>query len=923
MHKFLIKTKNPFKKIKFSKLRTWKLWKKILLYGSIILFLLIGGTFAWFSKDLPTPGKIRSYQPAQATQIFDRNGNLLYSVYGQEQRESISFSDMPQSVKDATIATEDKDFYKHHGVKLSSIIRALVYDLTKKSILQGGSTITQQYVKNALLTPKRTFSRKVKEVILSIELEIMYPKDKILEMYLNEIPYGSNIYGVQAAAKNYFGKDAKNLTLAEGATLAALVQRPTYFYPYGNHTDELLLRRNYVLDRMKDLGYINQQQADEAKTTQMVFIPRRESMPAPHFIMYVKEVLADKYGDRMVEEGGLKVTTTLDPNKQKIAEEAIAAGAASNFSHSGATNGAMVAIDPKTGDILAMVGSKDYFDLQHDGNVNVTISKRQPGSAFKPIVYATGFKGNWGPGSTLWDVKTDFGGGYAPNNYTMKNYGPLSIRQALAGSINVTGVKMLYLAGINNSLKTASDMGITTLTDPNRYGLSLVLGGGEIKLLELTGAYGVFANTGVRFPTNPILKVEDPNGKILEERKNEGQKVLEPQIAYEISSILSDNSARSFIFGSHSALVLPNRTAAAKTGTTDEFRDGWTIGYTPSLVTGVWVGNNDNSPMTGQLAASMAAAPIWNQFMTKALEGTPSEEFSRPDGLEQVTVDNLTGKLPSSESPFGVRSDIFADWQKPKEHGGAYIKVKIDTISGKLATDDCPNFVQEKVFANVHSEVPDKPNWENPVRAWAAAHGIGGPSVPTEKCPPYSNSSISITSPQNGASVTGTITIKTSVNAPSGVKQVEFRVDAILIDTDYNSPYQTTYNLDTLSPGNHSIKATVIDNVGFSASDTISISVGEDTDAPGKVTHLRATWKSATIIELTWNNPNDADLAKNKIYISTSAGSLGNFYTQIGASPGGAGSIQINVTPGKTYWFAVTTVDSSGNENLSINQVTP
>jgi membrane peptidoglycan carboxypeptidase len=709
--------------------------------------------------------------------------------------------------------------------------------------------------------------------------------------------------------------------LAESATLAALVQKPTYFSPYGNHTDELLLRRNLVLDRMKSFGYIADQQLTEAKATEMVFVPHRESMPDPHFVMYVKEFLADKYGDRLVEEGGLKVTTTLDPNKQKAAEDAIAAGAATGFNHSGATNGAMVAIDPKTGDVLAMVGSKDYFDTSIDGNVNVALAKRQPGSAFKPIVYSTLFKGTWGPGSTLWDVKTDFGGGYSPNNYTLKNYGPLSIRQTLSGSLNIPAVKALYLAGLNNSLKTASDMGITTLTTPDRYGLSLVLGGGEIRLLELTGAYGVFANQGVRFPINPILKVEQPDGKVLEDRTNEGQKVLEPQIAYEISSILSDNNARSFIFGSKSALVLPGgRPAAVKTGTTDEFKDAWTVGYTPSLVAGVWVGNNNNTPMQGQVAAAMAAAPVWNQFMSKALEGTSNENFNRPDGLQDVTVDSLTGKLPSGDSPFGVRKDIFADWQIPKDRGSAYVKIKIDILTGKKASDSCPSqFVQEKVFTNVHSEVPDKPNWEQPVKAWAAAHGIVGASPPTETSDCASdNPSVSIIAPGNGDSVSGQTTIKASASAPSGIRQVDFVIDGILVDTDTSSPYQTNYNMNNLASGNHSIKVTAVSNAGFSASSSISISVGNDSGAPGNVSNLNAQNLGGGRVRLTWHNPNDSDLSYAQVYASDAPGLLGDLKGQVTITDKNS-SIEFNVAPGRTYWFTVRLFDSSGN--YSSNQI--
>lgn len=917
----MIISKKKFRKfIKFLDFKRPKI-KKIIIKAFLVIFVICALILAWVSKDLPTPGRIKARRAAEATQIFDRRGELLYSVYGDQQRISIKFDQMPDSIKKATLAIEDKNFYRHHGIDFRGILRAFIYNMTHKDSIQGGSTITQQYVKNALLTPRRTMIRKIKEAILSLELEAMFSKNQILEMYLNEIPYGSNAYGIQAASKMFFGKDAKDLTLAEAATLASLPRAPTYYSPYGGHTDELMERKDYVLDRMVSLKFISKDDASRAKEEKINFIPRRENIKAPHFVMYTKEVLAEKYGDRMVEEGGLKVTTTLDPDKQKIAEEVITAAAAKNLRAYGATNAALVAIDPKNGEILAMVGSVDYFDMENDGNVNVSVSKRQPGSSFKPVVYATAFKGKWSPASTLFDVKTDFGGGYSPNNYDGSTRGPVSIRSALANSLNIPAVKILYLAGVEASIATAKDLGITTLTEPERYGLSLVLGGGEIKLLEETGAFAVFAAEGQKFDVSPILKVEDNRGKVLEDNsKKKSKQVLDPQIAYQISSILSDNVARTPVFGARSALYFPDRTVAVKTGTTDDFRDAWTIGYTPSLAAGIWVGNNNNAPMAGHAAAAMAAAPIWHSFMEKALANTPNEDFKQPAGIQRVTVDALTGLLPGKSSPLGTRTDIFASWQIPKERADIYNTVKINKLDGKLATDECPpSLIQEKTFANVHSEVPSNPNWEMPVRSWAAAAGLGS-VAPTEKsplCSAQNRPSIQIISPTDGATVSGDTNISVKVSAPLGVVRVEYFIDNISIGVTTHAPYSISYNMNNLSSGMHQIKTRVVDAGDFTGEDSISVNVIPDKNPPSNI-----SWGSPPIIAgnhritLYWTNPLDPDLSRVKIYRSTSSSSLGFLYTTLSAKSGQADSITITgLINGQTYYFTLKSVDAAGNES--------
>jgi len=927
-NKHLIPFKNPLDlRKKFLRKDKFSLKKvgKYLLYVLAGLVLLTALLFAWYAKDLPTPGKIKELKPVQSSQILDREGNTLYSIYGEQRRTIIEQKDMPNYARQATIAIEDKDFYHHHGVDLKGILRAVIYNITKKGSVVGGSTITQQYIKNAVLSPKKTFDRKIKELILSLELEMMFKKDEILTMYLNEIPYGSNAYGIEEAAKTYFGKSAKDLDLAESATLAALPQAPTYYSPYGSHPDRLKVREDKVLDNMASQGFITKDEAENAKNEELAFKPFKDNIKAPHFVMYVREKLVDMYGERMVEEGGLKVTTTLDPKKQEIAEQAIEDGYKKNVRTAGANNDALVAIDPKTGQVLSMVGSHDYFDEENDGQVNVADALRQPGSAFKPVAYATAFKGKYDPAYTLYDLTTDFGN-YTPKNYDGTTHGPVSIRTALANSLNIPAVKILYLAGIDNVIKTAHDMGITSLNDPDKYGLSLVLGGAEIKLVDLTTAYGVFADQGVLHETTPLLKIEDSSGKMLYEYKENKNKkeVLDPQIAYEISSILSDDDARSMVFGTNSALHIEDRTTAAKTGTTNEYRDAWTIGYTPSLVAGVWVGNNDNTPMTAGSAGAMAAAPIWHQFMEEALASYPNEDFNKPAGIQEVTVEKYSNKLPGANSRDLIK-DIFASWQVPTQKDDVHVTVKIDTSTNKIATDYCPSeYVEEKYYSNLHSEVPSNPSWEAPVRAWAEANGIGFGDAPKEKCDVHTGElqpTVSITEPKSNQTISGNFTISANASASWGIKYVEFAIDNVSIATDSTSPYSTTYNAGNLSNGNHQISATVVDQKGMSSKNTVTINVAKDTTSPGNVSSASASAGSKKVT-LSWKNPSDSDLWKIRIYKSIVSGVLGTALSEeIVATPNASSSyIVTDLTAGTTYYFTIRPIDSSNNENGSSTQ---
>ena len=594
--------------------------------GSIYLFSLI--------KNLPVLGQISDPQLAQSTKIYDRTGKiLLYEIHAAEDRTVVSFEEIPDYAKKATIAIEDHDFYNHPAFDVKAIIRTLFNNLIHGQS-KGASTITQQLAKNAFLSPEKTIQRKIKELTLAIQLERQYTKDEILTFYLNQIPYGSNVYGIEAAAQTYFDKSAKELNLAEAATLAALIQAPSYYSPWGYHVDELKKRQESVLSKMLELGFIDSLQEDQAKNTKLVFAPPSlGDIKAPHFVMEVKEYLDNRYGEEMVQKAGLKVTTTLDYEMQKVAETAVAEGAQRNETLYKGKNAALVAQDAKTGQILALVGSRNYSDIKNEGNFNVaTQGLRQPGSALKPFVYLTAFKKGYTPNTILFDVPTEFTANnpfcptivdfnnenpacFHPENFDGRFIGPVDLKNALAQSINVPAVKMLYLSGLTNVLKTLHDFGITTLTDPSRYGLSLVLGGGEIKLIDLVEAYSVLSQEGIKRPQVIILKIEDSNGKTLEGYQDKSEQIIDPAYPRLINNILSDKDLRAPLFSASLGLtVFPDQEVALKTGTSNDFHDAWAIGYTPSLVVGVWAGNNNNAPMQKQAGSILAAVPIWHAF---------------------------------------------------------------------------------------------------------------------------------------------------------------------------------------------------------------------------------------------------------------------------------------------------------------------
>ncbi len=682
----------PLRFIKNNKLTFFLTTIKCILFAFLAGCLLLLLLFFYYTYNLPQPEKFTENPFTQSTKIYDRTGKvLLYDIYGEEKRQIVPFDKISDNLKHAVLTAEDARFYQHSGIDIQSIIRSIWANITSQSKSQGASTITQQLIRSVYLNNQKTLERKIREVVLSIELEKKYSKDQIFDWYLNKIPFGQNAYGAQAAAQTYFNKPASELSLAQAATLTALIPAPSYYSPYGSHKNQLLQKKDNILGRMKELGYITVDQLTQAKQEAIVFSDNITNIKAPHFVMYVKQYLEEKYGTDYLQQKGLRVYTTLDWDLQEYVEQVVKDADKKNIKLD-ANNAAVVVIDPKTGEILSLIGSKDYFAKSYpvgcDTKANgkclfdpkydvATIGQRQPGSSFKPFVYATAFKKGYTPDTMVWDIKTEFNikcdpsadqtvalddsKCYNPQDYDGLYRGQISLRNALNQSLNIPAVQTLYLAGLNDSLKTSYDMGITTLNEPDRYGLSLVLGGGEVTLLDMTSAYGVFATEGQKIPPVSILKIENSFGNIIEENNKQPTRVLDIQVARQISDVLSDNNARAPIFGTQSLLYFPEFEVAAKTGTTENFKDGWTMGYTPFTSVGVWIGNNNNTP-TKDSGVGLAA-PIWNKIMAKLLATHPKEDFIKPEPIK-ITNPALLGQLPLGDPPHSVLHYI--DRNNPK-----------------------------------------------------------------------------------------------------------------------------------------------------------------------------------------------------------------------------------------------------------------
>ena len=802
--------------------------------GSVVLFVFAVTVFWATQIQIPDFDSFDERKVANSTKIFDRTGEvLLYDVNRDVRRTVIPFEEMGENIKEATVAIEDREFYNHNGIRPTSIIRAVLVNITTGSFSQGGSTITQQIVKNTLLTQEKSITRKIKELILAIKVERKLTKDQILSIYLNEAPYGGIVYGVKEASRTFFNKDPIDLTIAESAYLAAVPQAPTYFSPRGSHREALENRKNLVLQKMFELGYINEEEYTSALSEVVVFVPQEpSSIKAPHFVFMVKEYLEEKYGKDMVESGGLKVITTLDWDIQQEAEKVVLESALKNETDWNATNQSAVVIDPNTGQIISLVGSRSYFDKEIDGSFNIATALRQPGSAFKPFVYATAFKLGYTPDSVLFDVPTEFNSScdvygravsttqdkcYMPDNYDGIFLGPINLRNALGQSRNIPSVKLLYLAGVNNSLKTAREMGITSLEDADTYGLTLVLGGGEVSLLDMTSSYGVFATGGTKNKSTAILEVSSKDGTLLENFAPKPEIALDRNVANMINDVLSDNVARTPLFGPNSFLYFGGKDIAGKTGTTNNNRDAWLVGYSTSAVVGVWSGNNDNTPMK---KGSSISGPTFNKIMTKVLEKYPAGNF------EQPTITYPEGTAPIMK---GL-------WQ-----GGEIFVV--DKISGKLATDLTPEETkEERVLYGVHDTLywidksspigttTGRPSndsqyyhWETSLQNWWAINAYkytnsliyekptGYDDVHTQSKLPE----IEILTTKDEYLVDDYVEIKTSTESHYPISFIDFFINGVYIGTDNTSPYTINFTASDYENITEEsiVSAIVVDNV--------------------------------------------------------------------------------------------------------------
>lgn len=667
---FELKILSSFKKFFIKKLtRLQKLQLKVRVRLIVVSLAAISLTlYSYFAifRGLPSPKELGARQPEVSTKIYDRNGNLLYKIYKDQNRSIVPLTQIPIHVRLATLAAEDAEFYSHPGFSIKGIFRAVIQDLQTGSV-QGGSTITQQLVKNTLLTPEKTITRKIKELVLSVEVEANYTKDQILEMYLNQVSYGGTAYGIESASESYFGKDVGSLDLAEAALLAGLPKSPTTYSPFGSDPSLALSRQKEVLHLMQVNKFITPEQESSAANEKLTFVSNKTEMKAPHFVMYVRQLLVDKYGEDMVEKGGLEVTTSLDLPIQETAEQVVEAEV-EKLKGLNVGNGAALVINPQTGEILAMVGSKNYFDIAQEGNVNVTTSVRQPGSSIKVVNYAYALANGYTPATIIDDSPITYVTAgttpYTPVNYDGQFRGPIPLRSALAQSRNIPAVKVLASYGVAKMVDQGQKMGITTWMDSSNYGLSLTLGGGAVTALDLSKVYSTIADSGKRPDLFPILQVKDYKGRVLEKNSPVTTQVVDPRVAFLLTDILKDNSARAPEFGYSSYLVIKDHPeVAVKTGTSNDLRDNWTVGYNQNYLVLTWVGNNDNSPMSRVASGVTGASPIWNKIMSAVLANSSSIDWKVPDGVSKVNICSITATLPCDNCP--TRQEWFLDETRP------------------------------------------------------------------------------------------------------------------------------------------------------------------------------------------------------------------------------------------------------------------
>lgn len=827
------------------------------LVGIVLTFIVL----AIFSRDLPNPNRLLTRGEELSTKLLDRNGQPIYEVYGEKNRSLIELKDISPHLVHATLAVEDSNFYLHRGVSLRGMVRALWNTFTGQG-LQGGSTLTQQVVKNALLTQDRTVTRKLKELVLSLQLEGRYKKDEILQMYLNETPYGGQSYGALTASKAYFNKNPSELSTAEGAFLAGLPQSPTKYSPYSSDPAVGLERKNYVLYLMNERGwtdndgkrhYLSDEEYQAALAEDLKFEPAAVSFKAPHFVFFVKEELAKRYGEEFVEQAGLQVTTTLDlelqESLQQIVKEEVEDAASVNVN-----NGAAVAIDPQTGQILAMVGSKDYFaDSYPEGcisgitgensclfepNLNVTVAKRQPGSSIKPITYATMLSQGYTAAYPFLDVPTIFRGAdggkdYVPANYDGQFRGPMSLRKSLGNSLNIPAVKAVSIVGVDQMIKTAQKLGITTFDNPQRYGPAITLGGGETKLLEMTGAFATFGAGGVYRQPNPILEVKDANGTILYSwRDTGGERAVSEEVAFLISDILSDDGARSDVFGAGSLLYIGGQDVAVKTGTTDDKRDNYALGFTKEMAVGVWVGNNNNDPMYAVASGVSGATPIWRRAMLDAIKDKKPNDFVAPEDVKKFGVDSLTGMLPYED--FDKKNEWFIVGTEPTSVSDWYQTLEVCKADGKIANKACKDAedTEENNYIGIQAEMLE---WQTDVDAWVSENFSGK----DEYFPPMMESgleydgddpeegdpTVRIVGVKDGQTVPRNFRLKVEVSTVRDIENVRVFLDGNEVTKDKSYPYGYNFTFDGSQTGSHEFRAEAEDDEGGKGDHSIRLTV--------------------------------------------------------------------------------------------------
>ncbi|MEX1052229.1 MAG: transglycosylase domain-containing protein [Patescibacteria group bacterium] len=817
--------------------------QKLIFYASVIIlggliFTFLG--FAWFAKDLPAPGKLS--QASSASSVFyDREGEILFETYKDKNRVPIELKDVSEHLKNATIAIEDKNFYKHKGISQTGILRAVINIVFKREI-QGGSTITQQLIKNVLLTPQQTIPRKVKEIILAVMVEQRYTKDEIFQMYLNEAPYGGSFWGVGSAAKGYFDKAPKDLSIVESAFLAGLPQRPNVYSPFYGRNDSWKQRSKDVLRRMREDKYITKKEEESALVTleKLKFEAPNLSINAPHFVFYIRELIEEEFGTKILDQG-IKVTTTLSLDAQTQTQK-IVNGEIKKLKGANVGNGAAVVLDSQTGEILAMVGSYDFNNTEF-GRFNAATGLRQPGSAIKPLTYALALEKGYTPSTVIMDLSTVFPNQgqdeYVPVNYDNTFRGPVQIRFALANSINVPAVKMLALVGIKDFLQKAQDLGLETLAPTqanlNRFGLALTLGGGEVRLLDLTTAYSSFARGGTYLEENGILEIKDSRGKsIFKAKKANQSRVFSEETSFIISHILSDNIARSAAFGTNSFLNISGKTVSVKTGTTNDKRDNWTVGYTKGITAGVWVGNNDNSPMDASIASGVTgASPIWNKIMTTLLKDYDDGIIDQPSKVKALTVDAYLGGLPKEGYP--TRSEYFIEGTEPKEVSPFYKKLNISRSTGNLANDveiRSGNY-DEREFIVITESDPvstDGVNrWQEAIDAWSRGQGDAKYHYPTEKSTENSDSVVvSFRSPSDKQKIdSNNVEVTIRITSIENIKSAKLFVDGSEVKSYSGDRDEIKENLN-LPDGVHELKVEVTNEKDKKAESTIKIGIKTD-----------------------------------------------------------------------------------------------